>query len=100
MFKPIADYMIVEVWEDLNSKIITPDNARINDSKTFIVKATGPGILLEDGKFYKPDIEVNDRVCLVGKVARITPVRSKDFMLARMSDIIAVEKDEPIPDKV
>ncbi len=84
--------MIVEKWQDVASKIVAPDNTKPTQSDTFIVKETGKGILLDNGKFYKPDIGFGDKVCIVGKILRI-PTLYGEFLIARMSDVIAVEKE-------
>lgn len=100
-FRPIADMMIVEKWEDVASKIVTPDTSQPTQSDTFIVKEMGKGILLDDKTFYRPDIAPGDKVCIVGKILRI-PVLYGEFLIARMSDVIAVEKEEKveIPDSI
>jgi len=90
-FRPINDMMIIEQYQDVSSKIVTPDNQQPNQSDTFIIKDMGKGVLMDDKTYHMPDINIGDKVCLVGKILRI-PVPSGEFLIARMSDVIAVEK--------
>lgn len=98
-FRPLADMMIIEKYQDVSSKIVTPDNQKPTQSDTFIVKEMGKGILLDDKTFYRPDINIGDKVCIVGKILRI-PTLYGEFLIARMSDVIAVEKEVAIPDSI
>lgn len=98
-YRPIGDMMIVEKYEDVSNKIVTPDTVGPNQSDVFVVKQLGQGVLLDDGEFYIPDIAIDDHVCIVGKMLKI-PASSGEFLVARMSDVIAAETPASIPDKI
>ncbi len=91
--------MIVEVWEEGKSAILRPDNKEANEGDTFLVKAMGEGTLLESGKYFLPDIKAGDRVWLIGRIFKL-PLHYEKVLIAKMNNVIAVDRDGPIPDKI
>lgn len=94
-FRPIGDFMVIEIWKDAGSKIALPDYIPPKESDKFIVKAVGQGILLQDGTYIKHDIKPGDIICMVGKVVK----SPGGTLFARMQDVVGVERVE-IPSKI
>jgi len=93
MFKPTSDFIMVEEYQE-SSRIALPDNTS-NSHKTFIVKDVGPGYI-DNGVRVKPEVEIGDRVAIVGKILSI-PCRgengsSTEILIARAGDVIAYER--------
>ena len=93
MFKPIADYMVVELARDPKSKIDLPDNIINQSDNVFIVKAVGPGIVQENGELFTPDVKVDDEVIIAGKIIKFL-VDGKNVLIGRASDVVGVNRDE------
>ena len=94
MFKPVGDFMIVEVVK--KTTLHLPENMAPSQGDVFRVVAMGEGILLDDGKTWQPDIHVDDHVCLIGKILKLP----NGLMLAKMTDVVAVDVVEEVPDKI
>lgn len=99
MIKPIGDTMIVEVWEEGKSQILKPNTKEASEGDTFLVKAMGEGTLLENGEYFLPNIKAGDRVWIVGRIFKL-PLLYEKVLIAKMGNVIAVDRGEAIPDKI
>lgn len=103
MFRPTSDFIIIEKYEEGSRIALVHGSA--DNSDTFIVKDIGPGYM-ENGVRVVPDIQIGDKVALVGKILSI-PQRSYNgnpscILIARAGDVIAyerAEKQEPVFDE-
>jgi len=90
--KPLGDRIIVTRVEEEKTSvggIVIPDTAREKPIQG-LVKAVGPGKVLEDGSRRAPDIEVGERV-LFGKFAG-TEVKlgGEELLILREEDVMGV----------
>ena len=85
MFKPASNFMIIEVFNELEG-IVLPENMDANaKGTTFIVKAIGP-------EYERDDIHVGDRVAIYGQVLKIPAgIGKDDILIASASNVIAYE---------
>jgi len=89
--KPLADRVIVAPMEQETVKggIIIPDTAKEKPQQGKVV-AVGPGRLSENGERLVPEVKAGD-VVLFGKYSGTEiEVDSKDLLILRESDILAV----------
>ena len=90
--RPLADRIVVrrkEAVERSKGGIIIPDNAKEKPVEGTIV-AVGPGRVLEDGTYLKPDVQVGDKI-LFGKYAgHEVKIHDEDFTIMREDDVLAV----------
>lgn len=93
MFKPISDYMVVELARDAESKIDLPDNIINQSDNVFIVKAVGPGTILDNGQLFTPDVKVGDKVIIAGKLVKFI-IEGNAVFVGRMSDVVGVDREE------
>lgn len=91
MFKPISDYMVVELARDPKSKIDLPDNIVNQSDNVFIVKQVGPGIMQENGQLFTPDVKVDDKVIIAGKIVKFIS-DGKSILVGRASDVVGVDR--------
>ena len=96
MLKPLANFMIVEKYNELEG-VILPDSIKPQTGDLFTVISVGPGWLTDDGKRVPPEVTPGDIVALVGKILRI-PHDNKESLLARIDDAIAIKS--VISDKI
>lgn len=89
MFKPIQDFMIVELDRESDSRISLPDNIKPSEGNVYVVKAVGPGMVLENGETYTPDVKADDKVLIAGKIVRFY-VDNENILMARANDVVAV----------
>lgn len=99
MFKPLSDFMIVERYRDVGKNIVLPETSESSQWIVYVVKAIGPGQMMDNGELYKSDVAVGDKVIIVGKVLKAS-VGNKEILFARGGDVVARERVEPIPDKI
>ena len=95
MFKPISDYMVVELARDPASKIDLPDNIINQSDNVFIVKQVGPGIVQENGQLNTPDVKVGDEVIIAGKIVKFL-IDGKPILVGRASDVVGVNREEAV----
>ena len=89
--RPLGDRVIVEALQQETSKsgIIIPDTAKEKPQQGKVV-AVGPGRLSENGERLVPEVKAGD-VVLFGKYSGTEiEVDSKDLLILRESDILAV----------
>lgn len=91
MLKPSGDWMIVVKSKDV-SNIVMPDSVQ---GDTFIVQAMGEGLMLDNGLYYRPIMNIGDKVWLEGKMLNL-PYKNGKVLLARMSQVLLIEPTEKL----
>jgi chaperonin GroES len=89
--KPLGDRVLVEALEAETTKggIIIPDTAKEKPQQGRVI-AVGPGRLSEKGERLAPEVKAGDTV-LYGKYSGTEiEVESKDYLILRESDILAI----------
>lgn len=95
MFKPINDFMIVELDRASDSKISLPDTVKPDAGNVYIVKAVGPGVMMDNGQFWTPDVKAGDKVLIAGKIIEFS-VYGEVILTARAGDVLAVSREESV----
>jgi len=89
--KPLADRVLIEPLESETMKggIIIPDTAKEKPQQGKII-AVGPGATNDKGERVKPEVKKGD-IVLYGKYAGTeVSVGSKDYLILRESDVLAI----------
>jgi len=94
-FRPLNDRVLLqrtEAEEKTSGGIIIPDNAKEKPQRA-VIKAVGPGKLLDNGDRISPDVAEGD-IVLFGKYSG-TEVKldGEDYLILRADDILAVIED-------
>ena len=105
MFKPTSDFIICQEFEE-KSRIALPQGVSNDDGKTFKILDVGPGCH-ENGVRIKPDVEIGDRVMIVGKMLRMpfsgNNGSATELLIGRAGDCIAYEREKdgvPSPESI
>ena len=103
MLIPLGDYIILEMEEKKDSKIIIPEGMddRVNDESTiFNVLAVGPGFY-QDGKLIPTNVDVGDKVFIISYGATKLEHKGKKVVLGRARDVVMkVIDDQPTSEDV
>ena len=98
--QPTSDFIIVEVYKDVATSIISPDSSK---GELYHVIDVGPGFITSFGKRIKLLIKPGDIVAIVGNILDI-PFQGERYQVARGGDVIAyyrpVNEGIGIPDKI
>ena len=92
MLKPIEDKIVVKVDkpEEKTASGFILAGATEERQNTGIVIAKGPGIMLNNGDFVVPDLEVGDRVAFPTYQGTEVEHEGQTFLILAYRDILAV----------
>lgn len=93
MFKPLHDYVLLEIIEDVNktaSGIIIPDNAKERPSRGKVI-AIGTGNVI-DGAIKVLDVKAGDVVLFPQYAASANEIKleNKSYIIIREKDILGI----------
>ena len=92
--QPIEDRVIIERLEaeqKTSGGIVLPDSAKEKPSRGKVI-AVGPGKLLPGGKRRAPQVKKGDVVVFAGYAGDEFKSKTKEVLIMREEDILAVEK--------
>lgn len=92
MWKPAGDTIIVKKIKE-DSLINLPDTIEFSEEDIFEVLDVGTGYVTEQGVIIPPEVKVNDRVIIKGKVLRLM-VKGEELLLARAQDVVCYDRVE------
>jgi chaperonin GroES len=101
---PIHDYVLIEYDEAAKvtkGGIHIPDSAQKRPERG-IVKATGPGRMLDGGGFAVTPVEVGQKVMFdkfAGSLVTLEEVGNKRLVIVRATEIFAIVQDQSDADR-
>jgi chaperonin GroES len=92
VLKPLADRVVVEPVskeETTASGIVLPDTAKEKPQEGIVI-AVGSGRVADNGERIAPEVKVGDKVIFSKYAGTEVKVESKEYLILRESDILAI----------